>query len=46
MVSSEFRPVIKPVMATIEQRLVIKRLGRLTENDRLSLSGVLKVILG
>lgn len=38
--------VIEPVMATIEQRLVIKRLGRLTDNDRLSLTGALKVILG
>ncbi len=38
--------VIKPVMATIEQRLVIKHLGRLTENDRLSLTGALKAILG
>ena len=38
--------VVKPIMATIEQRLVIKRLGRLTDNDRLSLAGALKVILG
>ncbi len=38
--------VVKPVMATIEQGLVIKRPGRLTDNDRLSLSGALKVTLG
>lgn len=38
--------VIKPVIATIEQRLVIKRLGQLAEQDQRSLAGALKGIIG
>ena len=39
--------VIKPVLATLEQRLVRKSLGQLTEADRSALKDVLqKLILG
>ncbi len=38
--------VIKPVITTIEKALVIKSMGRLKDNDRLSLHESLKVILG
>lgn len=37
---------IKPVIATIEQGLVIKRLGRLVAADRQTLQTSLKAILG
>lgn len=37
---------VKPVIATIEQGLVIKRLGRLTEADRYAVSTALRGILG
>jgi hypothetical protein len=38
--------VLKPVIATIERRLVLRKLGRLEEEDRRVLRGVLNVILG
>lgn len=38
--------VIKPVIATIEQGLVIKQLGRLTDQDRKALAENLRIILG
>ena len=37
--------VIKPVIATIEKRLVIKGLGRLSEKDRETLAESVKAIL-
>jgi mRNA interferase MazF len=37
--------VIKPVIATIEQGLVIKQLGKLSERDRQTLAESLKAIL-
>jgi len=37
---------LKPVIATIEKTLVIKKLGRLPEADRNSLSSLLSDILG
>ena len=37
---------IKPIITTIEKRLVIKSLGRLKDNDRIALQESLKVILG
>lgn len=37
--------VVKPVIATIEKPLVIKRLGRLSEQDRTTLTESLKAIL-
>ena len=38
--------VLKPVFATIERRLVLRKLGKLGEEDRRVLRGVLNVILG
>ncbi|MCP4005468.1 MAG: type II toxin-antitoxin system PemK/MazF family toxin [bacterium] len=38
--------VLKPVVATIERGLVLRKLGRLEEEDRRALRGVLDVILG
>ena len=38
--------VLKPVVATIERGLVLRKLGRLKEDDRRALRGVLEVILG
>jgi mRNA interferase MazF len=38
--------VIKPVLATLEQRLVRKTLGRLTETDRAALKTALQIVLG
>lgn len=38
--------VIKPVLATLEQRLVRKILGRLSETDRSALKDELRLILG
>lgn len=38
--------VLKPLIATIEQSLVIKRLGRLAANDAASLRAVIDKILG
>lgn len=38
--------VLKPVVATIEQRLVFRALGRLTEPDLKALRGVLGSVLG
>ncbi|MEK7477310.1 MAG: type II toxin-antitoxin system PemK/MazF family toxin [Candidatus Coatesbacteria bacterium] len=37
---------LKPVIATVERTLVIRKLGRLPEADRTSLSGLLSNILG
>ncbi len=37
---------IKPVIATLEQALVIRRLGKLAEGDRESLDTALRAILG
>jgi mRNA interferase MazF len=38
--------VLKPLLATIEKGLVLRRLGRLEEEDRRSLHEVLNDILG
>jgi len=38
--------VVKPVIATVERGLVIKRLGRLSEQDRTALVESLREILG
>jgi mRNA interferase MazF len=38
--------VIKPVLATLDQRLVRKTLGRLSETDRSALKDTLRLILG
>lgn len=38
--------VLKPLVATIERRLVRQRLGRLADRDRLSLRRVLDEIIG
>jgi len=38
--------VIKPIVATIEKSLVIKKLGRLKKLDRKSLRGSFDKILG
>ena len=37
---------IKPIVTTLEQRLVRRRLGRLDETDRAALREVLAIILG
>ena len=37
---------IKPVLATLDQTLVIRRLGALAEGDQSALRGVLATILG
>ncbi len=38
--------VLKPVVATIERGLVLRKLGRLEEEDRQALRAVLQAILG
>jgi mRNA interferase MazF len=38
--------VIKPVLATVERRLVLRRLGRLERTDRITLRRMLPVIVG
>lgn len=38
--------VLKPLIATIEKGLVLRKLGRLVEEDRQALRGVLDEILG
>jgi len=38
--------VLKPVVATIERGLVLRKLGRLEEEDRGALREVLRAILG
>jgi mRNA interferase MazF len=38
--------VIKPVLATVERRLILRRLGRLEQADRITLQQMLPVILG
>jgi mRNA interferase MazF len=38
--------VFKPVLATLDRSLVLRRLGRLIESDRLALSTLLNRILG
>jgi len=38
--------VLKPLLATIEKGLVLRKLGRLEEEDRRALRGVLDDILG
>lgn len=38
--------VMKPILATMEPRLAIKKLGRLTERDCVALKQVLQTILG
>lgn len=40
------RSVVKPVITTIEKMLIIKRMGRLKEEDRKALQASLKGILG
>jgi mRNA interferase MazF len=37
---------VKPVITTIERKLVIKNMGRLNENDRIALQESIKIILG
>ena len=47
MTAYEFGDVVlEPVVATLEQGLVLRRLGRLDERDQRSLRGVLGEILG
>jgi mRNA interferase MazF len=38
--------VIKPVMTTIENNLILRRLGRLEDTDKAALQSILKIILG
>ncbi|HKG12819.1 MAG TPA: type II toxin-antitoxin system PemK/MazF family toxin [Pyrinomonadaceae bacterium] len=38
--------VVKPVMATVERRLIIRQLGRLEQADRAALRKILSVITG
>ena len=38
--------VFKPILATIENTLIIKQLGKLQDEDRISLSRILQDILG
>lgn len=38
--------VIKPIFTTIEKNMVIKQLGRISDNDRSTLSSALLEILG
>ena len=38
--------VTKPILASVEKRLVLQKLGRLDEADRKSLQGALAMILG
>ena len=38
--------VIKPIFTTIEKRLVLKTLGRITDEDKMALEDSLKKILG
>jgi mRNA interferase MazF len=38
--------VVKPVMATVEKRLVLRKLGKLEETDRKNLLDVLQQIIG
>ena len=38
--------VLKPLLATIEKGLVLRRLGRLEDGDQQALRGVLDDILG
>ena len=37
---------IKPIVTTIEKRLVIRKLGHLEEHDTLALKDALKIVLG
>jgi mRNA interferase MazF len=38
--------VVKPILTTIEKKLVQKKLGRLEQSDRNSLESALRIILG
>jgi mRNA interferase MazF len=38
--------VVKPVLATLEQRLVLRRLGALVDNDRAALRKAISEIIG
>lgn len=38
--------VLKPVITTIEQRLIIKKLGRLKEDDRIALKHAISTVIG
>ena len=38
--------VIKPIFTTIEKNMIIKKLGRIGDNDRSALSDALREILG
>jgi mRNA interferase MazF len=38
--------LIKPVLATIEKRLIVRKLGELQEPDRSALRSALSAILG
>jgi mRNA interferase MazF len=38
--------LIKPILATVEKSLVLKKLGQLSEGDRQSLRETLRLILG
>ncbi len=45
--AGSFKPsLVKPIFATLDKQLVLKKLGRLTVADRLSLSETLKKLLG
>jgi mRNA interferase MazF len=39
-------PVVKPVLATLEQRLVLRRLGVVVDNDRAALRKAISEIIG
>ncbi|MFT5085639.1 MAG: mRNA interferase MazF [Lentisphaeria bacterium] len=38
--------VFKPLIATIEQRSIVKKMGQLSQNDKNSLNQVIQTILG
>ena len=38
--------IIKPIFTTIEKGLVLKNLGRISQNDRISLQEALQTIIG
>jgi len=38
--------LIKPIFATVEKTLVLRKLGRMASKDRLTLQGVLQKLLG
>lgn len=38
--------VLKPLIATLEQQQIVRVMGKLSDADRVSLSGVIQMILG